>query len=440
MERSDREPTADGSADASNDPATPRRVIHVGRVVDDELDDDIPPLEDDADEDEDEAEVLAEDSLEAERSDTRFDDGVQLRSRVRPAPRRRRGGIAPALLLFGASVWAAVAILRCRGPEELPPTAVPIPEDSPGEPADVTPEDAAPDPAADAKRRTEQPDAPTEPDPTTQGDGWPKGVRPEWADGLELPTTVRYTIRRGGTLENVANLFRIFHHEILENNPGIEIDKELAPDTRVIVWKRKDGKKSESIGLPSRGSIEYAVPMVEGPGRRLLAVPNRTWATAETIAVLDRVLDQWADRGDVQAILVGNLSNREGGKLEPHSTHQSGRDVDLGYPQKLGKGAELTWQEIRADNLDAAETWELLKLLVATEAVEEIYVDRSIQKLLHEDAVANERVPEASLKRWMEYPRPTGTADTVIKHVPGHTDHLHVRFACPKSHARCKSR
>jgi murein endopeptidase len=152
------------------------------------------------------------------------------------------------------------------------------------------------------------------------------------------------------------------------------------------------------------------------------------------------VLDAWAARGDVQPILVGNLSNRQGGKLEPHSTHQSGRDVDLGYPQKLAPGAELGWQEIRAENLDAAETWLLLRLLVETGAVEEIYIDRSIQKLLHAHAVAHESVPEASLAKWMEYPRSNGQAGALIKHVPGHTDHLHVRFACPPADAKCKSK
>jgi hypothetical protein len=79
-------------------------------------------------------------------------------------------------------------------------------------------------------------------------------------------------------------------------------------------------------------------------------------------------------------------------------------------------------------------------MLVDTGAVEEIYIDRSIQKLLHEHALAHDSVPEESLPKWMEYPRPTGQANALIKHVPGHTDHLHVRFACPPDDAKCKSR
>lgn len=436
MERSDREPTADApdGAEAADEPRpAERRVIHVGRVVDDELDDDVPELDDDRDaDDEDDVDDGADD-----------EDDVDDASHAAPAPApAKRLGLAPTLLLGGAALWGAVALIRCQGANELPPTAVPTADlEAAPEPADVAPDDAEAVPEGVPPTRKGEPardDADAVPSGPA-GEGWPRGVRADWSDGLELPKQVGYTIRRGGTLENVANLFKIFHHEILELNPGTTLERELPPNTRVIVWRGDDAAASESIGFPSGGSLTNAVPMIEGKGRRLLAIPWKTWGTAETVAVLDRVLDAWAARGDVQPILVGNLSNRTGGRLEPHSTHQSGRDVDLGYPQKLAKGAELGWQEITASNLDAAETWVLLRMLVETGAVEEIYIDRSIQKLLHEHAVANDSVPEESLPKWMEYPRPTGTP-ALIQHVPGHTDHLHVRIACPPGDVKCKTR
>ncbi len=438
MERSDREPTADApdGAEAADEPRpAERRVIHVGRVVDDDLEDDVPELDDDPSA----ASDSAYDREAYDDEDVDDDDAVE----PLPAPTpTKRLGLAPTLLLGGAALWGAVALIRCQGPPELPTTAVPTSDvDAAPEPADVAPEDAEAIPEGLPPMRkgepaSEEADAPPS---GPAGEGWPRPVRADWADGLTMPKSVGYTIRRGGTLENVANLFKIFHHEILELNPGTALDRELPPNTRVIVWKGDDASASESIGFPSGGSLTNAVPMIEGRGRRLLAIPWKTWGTAETVAVLDRVLDAWAARGDVQPILVGNLSNRTGGRLEPHSTHQSGRDVDLGYPQKLAKGAELSWQEITASNLDAAETWTLLRMLVETGAVEEIYIDRTIQKLLHEHALANDSVPEESLPKWMEYPRPTGTR-ALIQHVPGHTDHLHVRIACPPGDVKCKTR
>lgn len=361
------------------------------------------------------------------------------------APRRASGGggaRTAALLLLGAgALWAAVMVMRCR--PEVPPAALPEPiADASPEPADAAPridDEAVPEPAG---TRPKQPDEtePSEDVPEEGADDSVPAPRDDWPEGLELPDTIRYTIRRGGSLENVANLFKIYHHEILEMNPGIGLEQRLAPDTRVVVYRRDPAVASESIGFPSGGSLAGAVPMVEGKGRRILAIPWKTWGTASTIALLDRVLDRWAARGDVQPILVGNISNRTGGRLEPHSTHQSGRDVDLGYPQKLAAGAELNWQEMNERNLDAAETWELLKMLVDTRAVEEIYIDRTLQKLLYDYAIESAVVKKSSLARWMEYPRPTGQSGTVIKHVPGHTDHLHVRFTCGKGQTRCKSR
>lgn len=445
-----------------------RPVIHVGAVGDDDLPEAEARLsarerlrgardEGAADEDEDEGDDPDADAVEAEgeaeaeaegRHDDDDDDRAPAPEPVARAgrPQRRRIGTAPLLLLGASMVWASVMLLRCRPPAELPPTAMPD-AIAPSDPASVEPDaepalgdEATPIPAGGRPRVQPDEEPAQDDDAAPEPDSSLPEPSDDWPEGLDVPDTIRYTIRRGGSLENVANLFKIYHHEILELNPGIGLEQRLAPDTRVVVYKRDPAVASESIGFPSGGSLAGAVPMVEGKGRRILAIPWKTWGTASTIALLDRVLDRWAARGDVQDILVGNISNRTGGRLEPHSTHQSGRDVDLGYPQKLAANAELSWQEMNAANLDAAETWALLRMLVDTRAVEEIYIDRSIQKLLYEHAIESGVVPKSSLARWMEYPRPTGQAGARIKHVAGHTDHMHVRFVCEKGQSRCKSR
>lgn len=420
-------------------------TIHKGSVGDDDLDD-LPGVatssEDDDVEDDDVAAADDEDDDAPEEATPPSE---------RPASRMR---IAPLLFVGAALLWGGAMALRCRPAPPGPSVALPTGELAEAEPeqaigsagapeageSPVEPgvDDAPPVPMADAEADA-QPDAPTG-DAPAGGDRLPQH-RDDWAAGLELPTKVRYTIRRGGSLKNVANLFKIFHHEILELNPGIGLEQELPPNSRVVVYSRKPDEKSESIGFPSDGSLGGAIPMVEGPGRRILAIGWKTWGKDTSIAMLDAVLDRWAKRGSgVQDILVGNISNRTGGRLEPHSTHQSGRDVDLGYPQKLAAGAELNWQEMNAANLDAAETWALLFLLGETGAVEEIYIDREIQKLLHQYAVQSELLSKSALAKWMEYPRPTGTAGTLIAHVPGHTDHMHVRWSCVAGDTRCKSR
>lgn len=411
---------------------------------DDAHDDDDDDARDDGDVDDDDDDDDARDDDDEPDAEGDGDDHAP----TAPAAPARGRIPAGAWLLAGAGMlWATVMMLRCRPEAEIPsanipgehaprtaepPVAPDAPEqaDARNDAAPPVPEFVGPGPDADEA----EPPEPGMPDT----DRLPRHD-PAWASGLELPSQVRYTVRRGGSLENVANLFKIFHHEILALNPGLELDRELAPNTRVVVWKRDDAVKSESVGFPSAGTLEGGVPMMEGKGRRILAIPWKTWGTATTVAMLDVLLDRWAARGNVQPILVGNMANRTGGRLEPHSTHQSGRDVDLGYPQVLAAGAELNWQEMNAKNLDAAETWALLFLLADSGAVEEIYIDRELQKLLHDYALSKELLSKAALAKWMEYPRPTGTP-AFIQHVNGHTDHLHVRFSCAQGQSRCKSR
>ena len=108
--------------------------------------------------------------------------------------------------------------------------------------------------------------------------------------------------------------------------------------------------------------------------------------------------------------------------------------------QKMAPGEEHNWREMSDANLDAAGTWALLHILVETGAIEVIYIDRTIQKLLYDYALAKEIKTERELAAWMEYPRPTGSGNPVIQHVRGHVDHLHVRFTCADDEPQCRSK
>jgi len=366
------------------------------------------------------------------------------------APRRSLG---PTLLVLGGGIWAIAGALHCGAPEPGPALSVspdaatpevadpgadeaPPTESSRDAAQDPAPASDDPQPAADVTPPEELDDAAPEDDPPA-----PELPPEGWATDLDPPKKVTYTIRHGGSIKNVANLFKIFHHEITAMNPGIALERELPPNSKVVVYLDEEGKSSESVGLPSRGTLEGGVPVMEGPGRQLKAIPWKSWGTAHTVTLLDQVLRQWALRGEgVQPVLVGNMAARTGGKLDPHSTHQSGRDVDLGYLQKLPEGEELNWREMSARNLDAAETWALLKLLRSTGQIEVIFIDSSIQKLLYDHAVANGTVPKAQLAHWLEYPRSPPRRGALVQHVRGHVDHLHVRFKCQAHESRCQSR
>src|SRR5690606_26777820 len=126
----------------------------------------------------------------------------------------------------------------------------------------------------------------------------------------------------------------------------------------------------------------------------------------------------------------GNLSARSGGKLAPHKTHQSGRDVDLSYIAKWNGKDRVTWQHMTADNLDPELTWKLLKLLAKEATVEVIFIDSKLQRVLWKYAKRHGTIRKSRMGRWLEVAN-TSDKSALIRHVPGHQDHIHVRFACP---------
>jgi murein endopeptidase len=247
-----------------------------------------------------------------------------------------------------------------------------------------------------------------------------------------------YTIARGGTLLNVANLYKLQHAEALRLNPGLDPERQLPPKTPVIVYRDAQAD-SESIGFPHDGRIVGAMPMLEGPGRKITAERWKTWATRDTILSLDRVLRKWAKlHSDAPPVLIGNLSARHGGPLSPHKTHQSGRDVDLSYIQNGDGEREPHWQHMTPRNLDAQRTWQLLELLHSQADIRVIFMDRGLQRALYRHAKQHSTVPADSLKSWLEVAPGGGKEVSLIHHVPGHADHMHVRFACADRQAQCR--
>ncbi len=347
----------------------------------------------------------------------------------------RSPAVGQTLLALAAVAWAGWAFIRwvpAAGPG-VPPVALATAEE------DEAPALAEPETGPERAVGELAPPAPA-PDVVEEQAAEPIAIDPEWAKELGAPQTVMYTVRHGGTLENVANLYKLYHHQILALNPGIDLKKELPSGSKVVVFRHKEGRESASVGFPGRGRLEGAVPMPEGPGRILKMIPWKSWGTPQTVAVMDGVLKEWARQyPDADPVLVGNMSAPEGGKLRPHSSHQSGRDVDLGYMQKPGLEKEYNWREISARNLDASKTWDLLRLLAKTGAVEIIYIDQDIQRALYDHALKQENMSKATLRRWLEYPTSGGTR-ALVQHVKGHVDHLHVRIACPPGDGRCKTR
>ncbi len=257
-------------------------------------------------------------------------------------------------------------------------------------------------------------------------------------DSTAVPGVVLYTVTSGGTLRDVANSFGIYHHEIEKMNPGLTLGSSLSAGARVVVYRRDMSPPSRSVGRASSGSLEGAVPMLEGPGRILRRNRFKCWATAATVARTDWALRQWVARyPKAQVVLVGNLSLRTGGRVKPHRTHQAGRSVDFSYIQKWDGVSEIHWRDMTERNLDPVGTWQLLHIFMETEAIDVFYIDYALQELLYKDALARGIYNTDQLRGLMQYPDGSKASDRLIKHAPGHVNHIHVRYRCSPHDSAC---
>jgi murein endopeptidase len=144
----------------------------------------------------------------------------------------------------------------------------------------------------------------------------------------------------------------------------------------------------------------------------------------------------------VHRVAVGDLSAKFGGLLSGHFSHQSGRDVDLGlyyrkrpleYPQRFTRAS--------GDNLHFRATWALLEALAATisdpEGVEWILLDYRVQRTLY-SWLQRHGVNREALGRMFQYPHGPDAKVGLVRHFPGHDNHLHVRFKCPATDQYCQ--
>src|SRR5204863_5263498 len=88
---------------------------------------------------------------------------------------------------------------------------------------------------------------------------------------------------------------------------------------------------SMSIGKPSAGLLFNGTPMPSGEAWTVVAT-GQAWGTEETIRYLETaILAVAAELPGAPKLAIGDISAKSGGYIAPHLSHQSGRDVDVGY-------------------------------------------------------------------------------------------------------------
>jgi len=209
------------------------------------------------------------------------------------------------------------------------------------------------------------------------------------------------------------------------NVPDMMYTADLSDEELLRRWKDEPALLgSVSVGFVHSGRL---VNSVRFPQEKdwLVVSPEKAYTTQETVDYLTRVIRELRARFPEAPLLrVNQISNKDGGYIRPHKSHQNGRDVDLGfyYP-----GGNVVRHRAREKYIDPVMNWELVKALVTFTDVQLILVDRRVQKVLYDYALKT-----GEDKAWLDSLFHAGEA-SIIKHARGHRDHFHVRFFNPRA-------
>lgn len=208
-----------------------------------------------------------------------------------------------------------------------------------------------------------------------------------------------------------------------------------------------DESVSVSRGGASRGSLARSVFLGESETiQRVDTHQCAYWGTRRLVDMVQRAAAKVAEYRPGARLTVGELSHREGGQIVGHSSHQSGRDVDLGFYFVDAHGAPVQPDRLvnvrsnrtarwgrRTIRFDAARTWKLVEAIVMDEQTdaEILLVNRRIRAFLLAEG-RRQRAPWAVMARaarMMVIPR---------RREHPHLNHFHVRIFCAEGEIECE--
>ncbi len=199
--------------------------------------------------------------------------------------------------------------------------------------------------------------------------------------------------------------------------------------TVTLTWK----KQARSIGSTYRGRLENGACLPQAGFGFTHFGPN-SCGTDELVAIVQHgLLEVAKEYPGTARVVIGSISSPTGGRIKPHKSHRSGRDVDIGFYARNNRELSV-FDELNPRDIDFEKTFFLMVSLVATGRVTNVFVNYQLQPYLYE-AARGMGYDDAQLTWLFEYPRGRGSKLGIIRHARGHTRHFHVRFACPDGDA-----
>jgi LysM repeat protein/murein endopeptidase len=190
-------------------------------------------------------------------------------------------------------------------------------------------------------------------------------------------------------------------------------------------WKAEiSSLGSMAVGFVHSGRLVNAKRFPQGPDW-IVVSPEVAWATEETVDYLaEAIREVRAKFPNAPPLRVNGISNKEGGYLRPHKSHQNGRDVDVGFYYPT---VDPIREREREKYINVPLNWALLRALVTKTDVQMVLVDRRVRQVIYNYALAS-----GEDKAWLDSlfnDGPTG----IVRHARRHRDHFHIRFHNPRA-------
>ncbi len=190
-----------------------------------------------------------------------------------------------------------------------------------------------------------------------------------------------------------------------------------------------------SVGSCNAGNLRGGVNLDtdgdrKGVGFVLPAGRTTSWGTPATVRHIRQCMSRYrANYKKGAPVNIGDLYTRDGGHVGNHLSHQSGRDVDLGFLTKPPQSIGVFNREATATNLDVQKEWTVIQCLLDNRETQFIFASWTVVNSLKAYVVKNRSLRSRYLKFF---------GNGVIQGDNEHMTHLHVRFRCPKGDRQCK--
>ncbi|MFO7563873.1 MAG: penicillin-insensitive murein endopeptidase [Enhygromyxa sp.] len=239
--------------------------------------------------------------------------------------------------------------------------------------------------------------------------------------------------RHGTTVDELRRLNGI-EGSLIRIGQELKVPGEAARAIRLLT--------GQSRGTPSHGWLHKPTQLPRS-GHYYRRRLERTYAAAHVVdQTLNAIHEARQSFPNAHRLAIGDLSDQDGGPLSGHASHQSGRDIDIGfYYRKVPAGYPEAFVNATKDNFDAAATWALLEPFVRSVGkpggVQKVFIDYEVQGWLYE-AARKDGWSKRKLVDVFQYPDGRYAKHGIVRHVANHRDHMHVRFTCVPEDGGCK--